>query len=407
MATQKLTAQFLNKSLRQGRYYDNGGLGLQLHVRNTGSKAFVQRVRLNGKYIDIGLGGYPTTTLAEARKMAAENRIQAAKGEDPRMKKAKLLVIPTFVKVAEEFLRIKQKELSNGKHKAQWASTLEQYAYPIIGKMPVNKITTDDVLRTLEPIWERIAETASRTRGRIEAVLNYAIAKNYMSAPNPAAWSGNLNALLPSKSKTTEVKHHPALQLKDTQRWWRKVTARDGQGRNALMMLTLTAARSGEIRGMHWDEIHLFEEREVIKRGFFGIWTIPANRMKAKVEHRFPIIKPMRELLEATGSRDGLVFTAASGKMLSDMTLSALMKRIQGSEDGCFVDQRSGRPAVPHGLRSTFRDWVAEQGKSREAAELQLAHKFGSAVEHAYYRADLLEERARLMQEWYWFLGIL
>ena len=404
MPNAKLSAQFLNKNLKPGHYYDNSGVGLQLHVRTTGSKAFVQRLRLNGKYIDIGLGGYPATSLAEARRIAAENKILATRGIDPRSAKTQPAVIPSFKTVSEEFLEIKLKELSNAKHKAQWASTLEQYAYPTLGKMIVSNIGTDDVLSALLPIWDSIPETASRTRGRIEAVLNYAIAKKYMAAPNPAAWSGNLNALLPSKSKTTEIKHHPALQLKDARRWWSKLTARDGQGRNALMMLTLTAARSGEIRGMHWGEINLFDSDQIDERGFCGIWTVPAHRMKTKVEHRVPITAPMRELLEAKEAREGLVFPAASGRMLSDMTLSALMKSIHQSDDGHFVDQRSQRPAVPHGLRSTFRDWVAEHGKSREAAELQLAHKFGSAVEHAYYRADLLDERARLMMQWFDFL---
>jgi len=406
MPNTKLSAQFLNKNLEPGRYYDNSGVGLQLHVRTTGSKAFVQRLRLNGKYIDIGLGGYPTTSLAEARRIAAENKILATKGIDPRSAKTQPAVIPSFKTVSEEFLEIKLKELSNAKHKAQWASTLEQYAYPTLGKMIVSNIGTDDVLSALLPIWDSIPETASRTRGRIEAVLNYAIAKKYMAAPNPAAWSGNLNALLPSKSKTTDIKHHPALQLKDARRWWSKLTARDGQGRNALMMLTLTAARSGEIRGMHWGEINLFDADQIDERGFCGIWTVPAHRMKTKVEHRVPITAPMRELLEAKEAREGLVFPAASGRMLSDMTLSALMKSIHQSDDGHFVDQRSQRPAVPHGLRSTFRDWVAEHGKSREAAELQLAHKFGSAVEHAYYRADLLDERARLMMQWFDFFNL-
>ena len=150
---------------------------------------------------------------------------------------------------------------------------------------------------------------------------------------------------------------------------------------------------------MHWDEVHLFDADQTNQRGFYGIWTIPANRMKTKVEHRVPITAPMRELLKANEASEGLVFSAANGRILSDMTLSALMKRIHLSDDGNFVDQRSQRPAVPHGLQSTLRDWVAEHGKSREAAELQLAHKFGSPVEHAYYGADLLDKRARLMMQ--------
>lgn len=405
MAATKLSAQFLNRSLKPGRYYDNSGVGLQVYVRKSGSKAFVQRLRFNNKYIDIGLGGYPTISLAEARRMATENKILSAKGIDPRTTKTQPLVVPSFETVAQEYLKIKLKELSNEKHKAQWLSTLEQYAYPALGKMIVSNISTDDVLNALTPIWDNVPETASRTRGRIEAVLNYAIAKKYMPAPNPAAWSGNLKALLPSKNKTTDVEHHPALQLRDAKRWWKELNARDGQGRNALMMLTLTAARSGEIRGMHWQEIYLFEPDEVKSSGFYGIWTIPASRMKTRHEHRLPIIYPMLKILENSPKQEGLVFPSPKGGLLSDMTLSALMKRINLSAGKKFVDHRSKRPAVPHGLRSTFRDWVAENQKSREAAELQLAHKFGSAVEHAYYRSDLLKDRAKLMNEWFNFLA--
>ena len=157
-----------------------------------------------------------------------------------------------------------------------------------------------------------------------------------MAAPNPAACSGNLNALLPSKSKTTEIKHHPALRLKDARQWWSKLMTRDGQGRNALMMLTLTAVRSGEIRGMHWDEVQLFDANVEKQRGFCGIWIIPAHRMNTKVEHRVPIIAPMRELLRAIEAREGLVFPAAYGRMLSDMTLSALIKRLHLSRPWTF-----------------------------------------------------------------------
>ena len=167
MPSVKLSAQFLNKNLEPGRYYHNSGVRLQLHVRKSRSKAFVQRLRLNGKYIDIGLGGYPATSLAEARRLAAENKILTTKGIDPRSVKTKPAVIPSFKTVSQEFLEIKLKELSNAKHKAQWASTLEQYAYPSLGKMIVSNIGTDDVLNALVPIWDSIPETARRTRGRI------------------------------------------------------------------------------------------------------------------------------------------------------------------------------------------------------------------------------------------------
>ena len=170
------------------------------------------------------------------------------------------------------------------------------------------------------------------------------------------------------------------------------------------MLLTITASRSGEIRGMRWEEVQLFDDAEIKKRGYLGIWTRPAERMKAKREHRVPITSAMYELISDTNDQTGFVFKSGKLTTLSDMTLSALMKRMHASDEYGFVDQRSGLPAVPHGLRSTFRDWVAETGKSREAAELQLAHKFGSEVEHSYYRTDLIDERARLLQRWFNFL---
>ena len=223
-----------------------------------------------------------------------------------------------------------------------------------------------------------------------------------MESPNPAVWTGNLSALLPSKTSANR-RNHPALQLKDAHRWWEELKQRDGLGTLALMMLTLTASRSGEIRGMQWDEISLFDEPKAKERGYLGIWTRPAERMKAKREHRVPIIQPMYDLIFQANKRSGLVFKSRNQTALSDMTLSALMKRMHFKDkDG--LDERSKLPAVPHGLRSTFRNWVAETGQSREAAELQLAHKFGSNVEHAYYRTDLIDERAKLLMRWYEFL---
>jgi integrase len=225
-----------------------------------------------------------------------------------------------------------------------------------------------------------------------------------MSPPNPAAWQGNLSALLPQKSKVKTKRNHPALQLKDAQRWWAELKQRDGTGAKALMLLTMTASRSGEIRGMRWEEVHCFDEDEANKRDYLGIWARPAERMKAKREHRVPITSAMYKLICGTNDKTGLVFKSAKLTTLSDMTLSALMKRMHASDKQGFVDKHSGLPAVPHGLRSTFRDWVAETGQSREAAELQLAHKFGSEVEHAYYRTDLLDERASLLSNWIEFL---
>ena len=226
-----------------------------------------------------------------------------------------------------------------------------------------------------------------------------------MPAPNPATWNGNLSALLPSKSKTHHPQHHPALQLQHAQLWWQELKSRDGMGKKALTLLMLTASRSAEIRGMTWDELALFTSEEANRKGYAGIWVRPPNRMKAKQEHRIPITFEMLNLIgKQPPGRSKLVFGTSSDQTLSDMTLSALMKRINKAQGDIFTDIYSGRAAVPHGLRSTFRDWVAENGHSREAAELQLAHKFGGAVEHAYYRTDLIEERAILLQHWHQFL---
>jgi integrase len=404
MPTKKLTAQYLNSNLETGRYYDDSGTGLHIHVRKTGSKSWAQKIRYNGKQLELGLGSYPFVMLAEARRIAAENKSLVSKGINPKYKREKAKAIPTFSEVMESALPSILDNLSNDKHKAQWRSTLETYALPQIGGMPVNEITVNEIHDLLKPIWKEKTETASRLRGRIETVLNYAIVKGLMSAPNPATWQGNLSALLPSKKQAQEPKHLPALQLQDAQKWWAELKMRDGVGATALMLLTLTASRSGEIRGMRWEELELFDDATAMQKGYSGIWTRPAHRMKAKREHRVPILKPMYDLISQIGDNAGLVFKSRSDTTLSDMTLSALMKRMHSSDGKGYMDRQSGSPAVPHGLRSTFRNWVAETGQSREAAELQLAHKFGSAVEHAYYRTDLIDERAKLMTRWHRFL---
>ena len=402
--SKKLSVQQLNSNMDAGRHYDDSGTGLHIYVRKSGSKSWSQKIRFGGKQIELGLGNYPMVSLADARRVAAENKAMAAKGINPKLERAKPSTTPSFREVVELALPSILDELKNDKHRAQWRTTLETYALPLIGKWPVNEITVNEVHDVLKPIWKDKTETASRLRGRIERVLDYAIATGRMPPPNPAAWQGNLSSLLPSKNKIKTTRNHPALQLKDAQRWWNELKQRDGTGASALMLLAMTASRSGEIRGMRWEEVKLFDYAGTRKRGYVGIWTRPAARMKAKREHRVPITKEMFDLLRLSKDTTGLVFKSQKLTTLSDMTLSALMKRMHTSDEKGYIDQRSTLPAVPHGLRSTFRDWVAETGQSREAAELQLAHKFGSEVEHAYYRTDLLDERARLLTAWFNFL---
>jgi integrase len=402
--SKRLTAQILNTNMEPGRHYDDSGTGLHIYVRKSGSKSWSQKIRFGGKQFELGLGNYPRISLAQARSIAAENKARAERGINPKLERSKPKITPSFKEVMELALPSILDELKNAKHRAQWRTTLETYALPSIGSTAVNEITVNEIHALLQPIWKNKTETASRVRGRIEKVLDYAIVKGMMSPPNPAAWQGNLSALLPQKAKVKTKRNHPALQLKDAQRWWTELKQRDGTGAKALMLLTMTASRSGEIRGMRWEEVHHFEEKEAKKRGYLGIWIRPSERMKAKREHRVPITPAMYELICGTNEQTGLVFRSANHITLSDMTLSALMKRIHASDEDGFADQRSGLPAVPHGLRSTFRDWVAETGQSREAAELQLAHKFGSEVEHAYYRTDLLDERAKLLECWHKYL---
>jgi integrase len=252
----------------------------------------------------------------------------------------------------------------------------------------------------LEPHWRERTVTAKKLRGRVEAVLAWATVSGHREGDNPAAWRGNLKELLPAPSKVARTEHHPAVALVDVARWWADLSERDGMGARALQFLAMTAVRSGEVRGATWDEF------DVAK----ALWTIPASRMKNGREHRVPLTKDSVELLEALPRLDGssYVFFAPKGGMLSDMSISAVMRRMQEGQEkaGCpgYLDTATKRPAVPHGLRSTFRQWTAEQGYPRDMAEMALAHWIGSEVERTYQRADMMERRRDMMADWGAFL---
>ena len=281
MSTKKsLTTQYLNSALSPGRYYDKGYFGLHLHVRKTGSKAWVQRTTINKKYIDIGIGGYPKIKLSDARQIAFSNKLKAESVIDPRIKAPAPQEIPTFAEIAEGEINRIQKESKNEKHKNQWRSTLERYAYPNLGHIKVDEITVNDVFNTLLPIWSEITVTAKRVRGRIESVLDVAIVRGLRERHNPAVWRGNLEKLLPNPTKITDTVHQPAISQKDAQRWWTLLKQHNGSSALALQALTLTASRSGEVRSMHWDQIKLFDKQETIEKGFLGVWKKPANIMK-------------------------------------------------------------------------------------------------------------------------------
>lgn len=417
----ELTALDVRRLVHPGRgrnvQFPVGGVaGLVLQITPTGARTWLLRVMVGGRRREIGLGGFPVIPLAMARDRARAAKDAIRNGIDPveQRKAARAALVAarrrglTFAEAVDRYLAAKESGFTNDKHRAQWRSTLATYAVPDLGPMTVQDITTQDVQRVLHPIWETKTETASRLRGRIEAVLSWATVAGHRTGDNPARWIGNLKELLPAAGKVAKQDNHPALSLDDTAAWFADLRQRDGVGARALEFLALTAARSGEVRGATWDEIDLDR----------GLWTIPAARMKMKREHRVPLPAMAVDLLRALPRMDGnpLVFPATRGGMLSDMTLSATMRRMHDTaraalgadlpdDAGGYRDPRNRRPAVPHGLRSTFRDWVAERTQyPGDMAGVALAHRISSAVEAAYRRGDMIEKRRRMMADWAAFL---
>jgi len=416
-ASKTLSAAKLNSALVPGKYHDGGNLGLYLRVEPNGSKFWVQRITIKGKLTksgkqgraEMGLGSYPLITLADARAKATMQKHMAMEGGDPLEAKRKARDAMTFAQAVEQYLTAKLAEFRNDKHKKQWRATVDTYAADVLGPMQLPTIEVRHILRVLQPIWTEKTETASRLRGRIEAILSWATVAGHRAGDNPARWKGNLAELLPKPGKVAEAGNHPALALSDLPRWWRELEGRDGIAARALQFAVMTCARSGEVRGMTWGEVEFVGDTPAttaIIATTGAVWTIPAGRMKAGREHRIPLTVEAVALLKAIPRMNGtdLVFFAPQGGMLSDMSISAVMRRMQGTEVKAgragYLDARSKRAAVPHGLRSTFRDWCAEQGVDRDMAEMALAHTVGSEVERAYRRSDMLERRRALMATW-------
>ena len=407
----RLSAVEVKSKAKPGHYADGGGLYLQ--VSKWGTRSWVFKFTLAGRTRGMGLGPIHTYSLAEARAKAGDLRKTVAEGRDPIEERKEAIAkvaseaapIMTFKQAVERTLEKKENEFRNDKHRKQWRSTLDTYASPVIGDMDVAAITTQDVLRVLSQdtdggtLWETKTETASRLRGRIEAVLSQATVAGFRAGDNPARWAGNLKELLPKPSAIAEKGNQPALAVAELPDWFASLKKRDGISARAIEFLTLTTARSGEVRGMLWSEIHDLD-------GDAPMWVIPAQRMKAKREHRVPLSREAVALLQSIPRIEGTeyVFPAVRGGALSDMALSSVMRRMQESEVKAgrkgWLDQRSGRPAVPHGLRSTFRDWAAEKGYERDMAEISLAHTVGSEVERAYRRSDVIERCRAMMAAW-------
>ena len=379
------------KRLPDGWHADGGNL--YLFVRNA-SRSWVFRFTApNGKRKNMGLGSLDTVTLANARSLVKELRAKVKNPTAPtdpiierqelratvRAEKARAM---TFKQCAVACIDALRSGWKNSKHAAQWESTLETYAYPIIGSLPVADIDTPLIIKILHPIWTTKNETASRLRGRIEKVLSWATANGFRHGENPARWRGHLDNLLAAPRKVQTVEHHAALPFKEMGTFMAELRKRDGIGARALEFAILTAARSGEVRGATWPEIDLSEK----------VWTIPAARMKAKKEHRVPLSDAAITLLQALPQLDAeeIVFPSTKpGAPLSDMTLTGVLRRMG----------RGGLTA--HGFRSTFRDWAGETtAYSRETIEHALAHQLTDKAEAAYARGTMFDKRRRLMEDW-------
>ncbi len=364
-----------------GRYSDGNGLYLQ--VDPSGARRWVQRLVIRGTSRTLGLGGCAVVSLAEARDRALSNRKLARAGGDPLAERRHARGMPTFEEATATVLALHRPGWRNAKHAAQWAATLQEYAHPHLGSLAVSEVTTADVLTALTAIWHDKPETARRVRQRIGAVMKWAVAKGYRQ-DNPAG-----DALAQALPRHTVVRQHQrALPHGEVAGAVQAVRASRASApvKLAFEFLVLTAARSGEVRLATWDEMDLDA----------AVWLVPGARMKAKRDHRVPLSGRALAILrdaQSLGDGAGLVFPNRRGKPLSDMTLSKLIKEL-------------GLPAVPHGFRSSFRDWAAEQTNTpREVVEAALAHTVRNPTEAAYARSDLFERRRRLMDDWAAYLN--
>ncbi len=397
---------------RPVRFGDGDGLYLQLAPGDT--KSWLLRYTLNGKAREMGLGpaGEPPdgVPLARARVLAAEARSKLRVGVDPiaerqsdRQSKLRAEIEAmdrTFEAAAMALVESKRSGWRSPKHAAQWLTTLKTHAFPMIGSMPVSDIGTDEVLRVLRPLWTRIPETASRLRQRIEAVLDAARVKGWRTGENPARWKGHLAGELPQPRKVKRVEHRPALPWQQIGAFMEALTTHEGISALALRFAILTAARTGEVRGMTWREVDLDDK----------VWAVPPARMKAQRLHRVPLssaaLAVLQEVRPLMRKVDDLVFPSArKSSPLSDMSLSMLVRGMayDGLAQGAQPRWRDaeGRAVVPHGFRSSFRDWAGEtRPEGREVVEAALSHSIKDKVEASYARSDLLEKRRGLMDAW-------
>ena len=371
-----------------GLHAVGGVSGLSLQVTPRGARSWVLRVMVGGKRREMGLGGYPDVTLAGAKEAARAARAQISDGIDPvaeRQSKRSALAAAvaatmTFSEASITYIAAHESGWKSAKHAAQWRTTLESYAFPVIGKIAVADVETAHIMRVLEPIWLTKTETASRLRGRIESVLDWATVRGFRKGDNPARWRGHIEHLLAARAAVQKTEHHSAMDYREVGAFMAQLHQQEGMGARALEFAILCASRSGEVRGAEWSEMDLVA----------GVWTIPANRMKAEREHRVPLTDKALALLNALPRMPdtNLVFPNTKGTILSDMTLTAVLRRM-------------GAPVTAHGFRSSFRDWAGETtAYPREVIEHALAHQLKDKAEAAYARGSLFDKRRRLMADW-------
>ncbi|MET3842073.1 site-specific integrase [Bradyrhizobium sp. OAE829] len=404
----KLNAKQVEKLTKRGLYGDGGGLYLQ--VAKGGSKSWLFRFKSDGRSRWHGLGSARDVTLADARIKAGDARRLRLNGGDPidakravkaaaRVDAAKAI---TFGTAAKRFIKANSPGWKNAKHSAQWTMTLlgidpngksTKHDYcRAIRDLPISSIDTTLVLRIIEPIWATKTETANRIRGRIETVIDAAKAKGEFKGENPARWKGHLDNLLPATSKVRKVRNHPALPYQQLSAFMRELRKRDGVAAAALEFQILTAVRPGNAVAAKKDQI----DRKA------AVWTIPAVLMKADTEHKVPLSQAALDVLdrmEALNEGSEYIFPNSKGKPLSDASVAAAIDRMneQGRQ---WVDPKSDREIVPHGFRSSFRDWAAEHGYDDAAAEAALAHKVSDDVIAAYKRTTFFELRKQMMKDW-------
>ncbi|MDH2403659.1 integrase arm-type DNA-binding domain-containing protein [Bradyrhizobium sp. SSUT18] len=387
-------------------YYAVGGVaGLMLQITPNGGRSWVLRTTVASKRRNMGLGSYPEITLEAARNSARNAKATVRDGRDPiverKEKKATLVAEQksgmTFTEALAEYLPTKLASIGSEKNRKALEATINTYAKPELGRMLIRTITVQDVLRILTPIWNTKTQTAMRLRAEIENLLAWATVHGRRSGDNPARWGGNLALMLPRPSKVITTENHPAIALTDATAWFQALRGREGTVTRALEFIALNASRSGEVRGMKRSEYDTKAK----------IWTVPAARMKMRKEHRIPLSDEAIAIIEQQSNLDGseYVFPSPTGGMLVDASLSSAMRRMIKDDGKQWTDPKSGRPAVPHGLRSTFRDYIGEKTTyPSEMAELALAHTVGDKVEAAYRRSDMLEKRRHMMQDWANFL---